>query len=229
MTPHGEPADPARCEPLRVEAHLGGALATVERVIALDSILAAAVALRDALPPPASASECRPIEIPIAREPDGRFHLASFAVADGEEYERRWINRRFPIAEAQQLGNDKLRRITLSTGPTKSYRMPMETRHVVGDTLTWWCVGEADRIRGLLDIVGYVGKKRSVGNGKVREWRVEPCEPWEGFPVVREGQPLRPLPLDWPGLVDPTPTPGVLTYPYWDWSRREDLAAPEAA
>lgn len=211
--------------PLRITCHLRTAPALPGGGLALDGILAAAVAILDELPP--IDGGVLPIEIPVAREPGGRFHLATFALARPEMRSNRFINRRFPVEEAQRFGNPKLRRINVSTGTGKSYRIPLETIHFRGDRLYWWCVGDADRVRALLALVSYVGKKRSVGAGAVQGWNVDACNhPWEGFPVVWRGRALRPLPMDWPGLVEPEPILMPLTYPYWMHARAEEVAAP---
>lgn len=227
LPPLGE--GPRRPEPLCIQAHIDGAIALPGGPMAIDALLAFAIALRHNLPAPRIPDEVRPIEIPIARSPCGRFHLASFSDGRVESRERRWVNRRFPLAEAQAFGDAKLKRVLLSGGPSKSYRLPLETLHLEHDLLTWWCVGDHEQIADLLRSVWYLGKKRSTGKGRVRRWDVTPCTPWgEGFPVVsREGKPLRPLPLDWPGLVDPEPGMRVLTYPYWIRSREELCAMPE--
>ncbi len=214
-------------EPLRVRALLEGAILLPGGTLALDALLAAAVALRDALPP-CSVQGVTPIEVPIQREPGGRFHLASFAEWVPDEYEVRYVNRRFPIPEAQMLGDKKLRRIAINAGAQKSYRIPHEAIHVEGDVLAWWCVGDAEAIRELLALVTHLGKRRAVGSGRVREWLVEPCETWDGFPVMREGRPLRNLPPDWPGLASGVEVAAAnLTYPYWERHREEVCAVPD--
>lgn len=213
--------------PLHVVAHLAGPVCLPTRHLALDGLLAWAIAARDGLAPPAVASDCKPIEIPIAREPDGRFHLCSHGCCEVEGYEHRWLNRRFPLTEAQEMGCPKLRRVLLKGGPCKSYRLPLETLWMVDDRVEWWCLGDSDAIAKLLDEVGYIGKKRATGLGKVASWAVEPCAPWgDGFPVVRDGAPLRPLPLDWPGLVEPAQAFQCLSYPYWDHTAEELCAVP---
>lgn len=213
--------------PLAVTARLSGGISMPGGGIALDALLAAAVAVRDGLPP-ASVAGVLPIEIPVQREPGGRFHLASWSVSAWEEHELRWLNRRFPLAEAQGLAAPSLRRIHIATGPCKSFRLPLETGHLVDDQLRWWCVGEDAAIRDLLGLVSHLGKRRAVGAGRVRDWTVAPCEPWgDGFPVVRDGRALRPLPADWPGLVSPDVGYGCLTYPYWRRSDEEMCALPE--
>lgn len=216
-------------QPLCVRARLAGQVSLPSGMLALDSLLAAAVAVREGYPP-ASVGGYRHIDVPLEWAPGRRFHLASFAVARWEEHDVRFINRRFPLELAQDLGNLKLRRVNLSAGPTKSYRIPLEVGHVVEDMLTWWCVGEPRGVAELLDGVTHLGKRRGVGLGEVLGWEVLPAEPWkEGFPVVRDGKALRPLPLAWPGLVAPELAYGCLSYPYWDRTREELVAVPEVS
>lgn len=210
--------------PLRVIARLSGGVCLPDGFVALDSLLASAVAQREGLDPPAhsESEDFVRIEIPIRREPGGRFHLASFSIGDSECFEVDWTNRRFPIDEAQALGGERLRRVSLSAGPGKSYRLPRERKHLVDDRLVWFCVGDPDAIRDLLSWVHYVGKKRSVGLGRVAEWSVEPIEPWgDGFPVAMDGRALRTLPSDWSGLRDPEIGYRIMSYPYWAHHRAE--------
>lgn len=214
--------------PLRVTARTRGGIALPSGALALDALLASAVAMRDALPP-VSVGGVTPIEIPVQREPAGRFHLASFAMVRFDGFDLRWVNRRFPLPEAQALAGPRLKRIQISTGPCKSFRIPMESGHPAGDLLEWWCLGEEEPIRALLALVTHLGKRRGVGSGQVAEWTVKRCDSWgDGFPVVRDGRALRPLPLDWPGLVAPTAGYRCLTYPYWERTREEMVAVPEA-
>lgn len=203
-------------EPLAVTAKLAGGIALPGGPLALDALLAAAVAVREKLPPAMNAAELVPIEIPIQREPAGRFHLASFSVGSPDGYEIRYRHRRFPVAKAQALLDREVNRVQITAGPCKSYRIPMEIQHIKSDELRWWCLGDRGPIEGLLGHIHHLGTRRAVGLGRVLEWRVELCESWgEGFPVVLDGQPLRTLPPDWPGLVEPQVAYRTLTYPYW--------------
>jgi hypothetical protein len=216
-------------EPLRVMAVLAGQVSLPGGTLALDSLLAAAVAQREGLPP-ASVGGYRHIDVPLEWAPGRRFHLASFAAARWEAHDVRYVNRRFPLDLAQDIGDMKLRRVNLSGGPTKSYRIPLEAGLVVDDTLEWWCVGDSTRVESLLSEVTHVGKRRGVGLGQVLRWEVVPVTPWgDGFPVVRDGKALRPLPPDWPGLEVPELAYGCLTYPYWDRAKEELVAVPEVA
>lgn len=198
--------------PLVITAHVPGPLVLPDGYIHLDALLAAAVAKRDNLPPAHTADEVLPIEIPVQRSDCGRFHLASASVASWEQRATRYLQRRFPIEQAQVIS--KMRSVKVSAGPCKSYRIPYEVGWV--DSLTWWALGDKQAIEALLSIVQYLGKKRSVGNGRVMCWQVEDCDAWPGFPVLTPtGEALRHLPLDYPGLERPSLRYGNLTYPYW--------------
>ena len=201
-------------EPLKVTATLAGAVCIPERPIALDALLAYATCLRDAVAPAFTEADIVPVEIPVQREPLGRFHLASIATFEVDERQLHYTNRRPPIAELQAL-SPSTKRIQISAGPNKGYHIPREHLHLANDTMTWWCVGDAARIRDLLKLIGYLGKRRAVGLGKVARWDVFPCDVWDGFPVVRDGKVLRNLPENWPGVADPDVSYATLTYPYW--------------
>ncbi len=197
-------------------AHLRGAVVATRDGFALDALLAWRVAADAGLPPPRDERDIVPVEIPIQREAGGRFHLCSFGEMTQERSEGRFINRRTPAEQLQTLGNAKVKSVDVSAGVNKSYRIPLPTMHVERDEVVWWCIGDREQIVGLLAGVSYLGKKRAVGLGKVERWDVDACEPWEdGFPVVRGGRALRPLPPTWPGLVSPRLANRTLTYPYW--------------
>lgn len=221
--------------PLQVTARVQGEVLRADS-IALDGLIAYAVALDLGLPPVQSQtpqeradSERRLHEaMPLERSACGRLYLASMGQARYEEgsHETRYLNRRFPTTEAIYLASDRLKRVQLSSGMSKTYRIPYQAGHLEGDLVTWWALGETDRVRDLLGCVAHLGKKRSVGYGKVLAWEVEALqgEVWEGFPVLLDGRPLRPLPLDWPGLGEHDQDYRCLTFPYWE-RHRETLCA----
>lgn len=209
--------------PLRITATMRRPVTFTTLPVTLDGLLAAAVArLRDLDP----SMGIVPIEIPVQLEPGGRFHLASCAQVPGPPVFSmlEYTHRRAPIEWYAELGGDKLRRVETGSGPDKAYRMPHHSEF--HRTLTWWCIGEQDSISELLRGILHIGKDRSRGMGRRRDWAVEPCEAWDGFPVVRNGEPLRPLPVDWPGLVDPHLAYHTLTYPYHDHSQEQIRAIP---
>lgn len=191
----------------------------------LDGLLAFVVARRAGLV--AGFGPMQTIEIPVAREPGGRFHLCSSAVVEWVAHERRFINRRFPVAEAQLPGMTPMRRVNLSAGPCRSYRLPGDVAFAEDDAVRWYLVGDRDAVEDLLGEVTHLGKRRGAGRGAVARWEVEPCEPWgDGFPIVREGKPMRPLPVDWPGLVEPTTGYNTLSFPYYEHTAEQLCAVP---
>lgn len=216
-------------EPIQITATIPGPIALPGGPLAIDALLMATQARLLNLPPVEIGGFAK-IEIPIAVEPGGRFHLASFSIGGFEAHDRHWLNRRFPIEQAQTIGTHALKRIRITAGAQKSYRIPMEVGYLVDSRLDWFATGDATLVRELLAYVTHVGKRRGVGKGEVTAWSVHACEAWPGFPVVRDGLPLRPLPQDWPGLIDPTEvayrTVGCVDGPYWDKSREELCAVP---
>lgn len=216
-------------EPLRITAEIEGRIALPSGPMAIDALLAAMVARRLGLPPLMRPAEALPIEIPVERAPGGAFHLASFSIGAFERFGVKWVNRRFPIAEAQTLGSAKIRRITITAGPCKSYRIPLPAGHLADDALTWWAVGDRAAIADLLSICRYLGKRRAVGLGRVVRWAVEPCEPWgTGFPLVQpDGTPARTLPDGWPGVREGAERAyRTITYPYVDKTQEVLCYAP---
>jgi hypothetical protein len=181
----------------------------------LDGLLESVVASRLGLVPGFGPLE--QLDAPIAREPGGRFYLATSPVASWEAYEPRFLHQRFPVHEAQMFGDAKLRRVNIGAGPCRSYRIPDEVAWADGDAIRWWCIGDRGAVADHLLEVRSLGRKRGTGRGVVSRWSVEPCETWgDGFPVVRGGKAMRPLPLDWPGLVDAPTAYRSLAPPYWD-------------
>lgn len=212
--------------PLRITAHLdplGAPLAMPDGYLHIDALLAAAVCVRDNVPPILDESDILPIEIPVQREPGGRFHLASASLpVDWLCHEKRYTQRRFPVEHAPYMTD--MKRVNLAAGAQKNFRIPLDNGRV--GALVWYLIGELVEIRQLLALISHLGKRRGVGYGKVSRWQVDECETWDGFPVVRDGQPLRHLPPDWPGLVDPALRLGNTSYPYWRRSTEQEIAAP---
>lgn len=212
---------------LLVTARVGGAVFIPDELPMFDGLLAWAVCQRDNIPPALTAAEAREIEIPAQRSACGRVWLCSQGHAEVEAAELRYTNRRPPIEQFQALAGRKMTRVDIATGANKGYRIPRHVTYLRDDRVDWWCIGDADEIRALLDLVTHVGKKRSVGCGRVVSWSVEPCESWPGFPVLRDGLPLRPLPLDYPGLGEGARTMyRTLAPPYWSHAREELCAVP---
>lgn len=208
----GEP--PRNVEPIRITARLAGGV--VKRIpIALDSLLMKVHAWRANLVAPASPQHAVPIEIPVQRSECGTFHLCSFSLGEVDAHELRHKNRRPPIQEYLTL-TPAVKRVDISVSVDKMYRVPFIVEHQADDELTWFALGDAEMLRPLLAEVHYLGKHTGWGLGRVQGWAVEPCDTWgDGFPVVRDGKPLRNLPHDWPGLDKPKLGIRCVAPPYW--------------
>lgn len=214
-------------KPIRVVARLSSPIVAGD-ALHLDALLQAAVARRDGLLPltsQAAALNAPDLEIPIERSSCGRYYLCTTMLGNVVAREKSFIIRRFPVAQAVAFAEPKLRRINLSTGPTKNIRIPIELCHV--DTPTWYAIGDPERVRELLTWITGLGRRRAVGHGAVISWTVEPHDdPWPGFPVLGpDGEALRNLPLDTPGLGLHVPRFGNLRPPYWLRATEEPIAA----
>lgn len=211
-------------KPLRITARLVGGIVMPHGPPFLDAMLMAGIAMRDNLPPMhVQRAEIMP---PLARSSCGRIWLASQGIFKVEESELTYKNRRFPMGEAQAMASPKVKSILTAGGLSKGFRTPWEKKHLVDDLMTFYAVGDHDAVVEILSTcITHIGKGRGAGAGKVAAWTVEGVEPWEGFPVLRDGEPLRPLPIDWPG-VDPAKAredERVLEPPYHELFREEPL------
>lgn len=178
-------------EGLRIVAHLvTPAVFGVDGAIHLDGMLAAAALtthpypsqwVRDGevtLPLPLELLWVSPQNLPLwAATPLRPFGLA----AEGREY---W-HRRTPSHRADF--GAKLNAVT-TAGRWKEYRVPLKT--VTTDRLEAICIGDRAEVERLLAATGYVGKKGSMGYGRVARWSVEP-HPVEIAEIVAS----RPMPL----------------------------------
>lgn len=229
---YGEPCPPGAGKALRVTARLAEGI-VLRAPLMLDGLLAWSVSAEHRLLPPVSGESGPVIEIPVEREPGGRFHLCSQGFHDVEASELRHKNRRAPVMEFARLGTSKIKRVSIAVAENKSYRVPYSLELLRNNEITWFCVGDPDRILALLRKVHYLGRFRGAGKGRLdihgEPWRIEECETWgDGFPVVDvEGQPMRRLPPDYPGLAPGCRLAfGALTYPYYDHTRQEMMACP---
>ena len=210
--------------PLRVHAAVSGPIFLPEEAPRLDALLAFQVC-REHGRLCFDASQAGPVDIPLQLEPQGRFHLCSEGQYTEVASELQYTIRRPAIEVMQRFAAPKLRRIRITAGANKAYRMPRPVSYLE-DGITWWCSGDRGEVTRLLAAMTHLGKKRGAGLGVVDRWTIDPCEEWEGFPVSRDGAPLRTLPVDWPHAVGARCGFRVLTYPYWDLSKEEPCLLP---
>lgn len=67
-------------------------------------------------------------------------------------------------------------------------------RSFTAPEITWYAIGDPDKIEALLKDVEFIGKRRASGYGQVLGLRIEPDE-LDGV-IGHFGEPLRPVPVD---------------------------------
>ena len=76
-------------------------------------------------------------------------------------------------------------------GAEKSYDLPLYTRLV--STISWFLVGDKPAIKRLLSSVTHIQKKRSYGNGEVREWEIGIA--YDDYHLWRDDKLIKPMPV----------------------------------
>ena len=98
-------------------------------------------------------------------------------------------------------------------------------RQITAPSATWYVVGDADRIRNLLNSVEFIGKRRASGFGQVASWSIERTgtDGLMGF----EGEPMRPIPVEMFEGDKSLPIVDAAWKPaYWDLNNRSACYAP---
>lgn len=176
------------------------------------------------------------IPIPIRRT-----HLGSWPVAHcsspilstvmSESVEH--FTRRLSVEHAEMLASQERRTISTSGSWTKSWRLPLRIRLAV--CVRWFCFGNERNLHKALKDVHAIGKKTSIGYGRVRQWTTEPAaEDWSWFARHKSGTVLmRPLPArinerSWlpNDLIGFQQHWGACVPPYWHPDRFTEIVIP---
>lgn len=160
-------------------------------------------------------------DIPLARAEIGGWLVArsSSPIFRAESDEHEYVNRRLDPGGLDACDPTALKRIVVSAGAYKSYRLPLRVRRV--DRVRWFAVGDPETTLDMLRRVETIGKKGSIGYGRVDRWSVDRADAdrsW--FAADAQGRPvlMRPLPWgDWlpDGLVGARRGYGPCRPPYW--------------
>lgn len=128
-------------------------------------------------------------------------------------------HKRYPSHRAE-FGH-KLSAVT-SAGRWKEYRVPVRPHQI--DQLQALAIGHAESLEALLAVVTHLGKKGSMGYGRVARWTLTAAEHSLADVLAR-----RPVPTDYDG---PHALPGIIephrgwTPPYWYSPRWSDCTVP---
>jgi hypothetical protein len=82
-----------------------------------------------------------------------------------------YINKRIDVSRAAMLAPESRVVVAMTNSWTKAYRLPLTQRLV--HEVRWLALGRRRPLLRTLERVHSIGKKRSVGNGRVRQWLVE--------------------------------------------------------
>lgn len=217
--------------PLKVTALLlDGRVASVDGRLSLDSILAYSWMLENYpeqvyLNVAATDKRIDP-DLSGALEKRGEGDNWFWACSLGQFRQTResieYLHKRINPMAAERYVDFKGRRgkVITAGGPYKSWRKPIVVKLI--PAVAWYCVGDADEIRGLLSHITHIGSRRGAGYGLVREWRVEPwAEDWSVYGP--EGRLMRAIP-------DPGGTEThAIRPPYWSPRNWRTCRVPEVA
>ncbi|MFM6345268.1 MAG: hypothetical protein ACKPFK_08985 [Dolichospermum sp.] len=103
-----------------------------------------------------------------------------------DKYRKRWDNHENNLNWGKRKPQFKT-----GEGAEKSYDLPLYTRLI--DSISWFVVGDKTRIKELLQTVTHIQKKRSYGNGEVREWEIGIA--YDDYHLWRDGKLMRPIPV----------------------------------
>lgn len=177
------------------------------------------------------------IPIPIPRRSVAGWPVARCSGPIEAEPDATWVDhvaKRIGTEYAPILKPEARRKIVISNTWTKSYRLPMRIRQV--SAVCWFAVGRAGVLRTFLARhITAIGKKRSVGYGRIAAWEAQPWpEDWTWFaPDPDSGKPIlmRPLPVGdgshLPGdLIGARRDFGACVSPYWHPERYTEIVVP---
>lgn len=117
---------------------------------------------------------------------------------------REYWHKRYPSHRAEF--GDKLSADT-SAGRNREYRVPLHAESVT--TLHAVCIGHAEEVQQLLEVVTHIGKKGSMGYGRVARWSVV-----ESDHTLEDVLALRSVPIE-ASPSDTATAPRGWTPPYW--------------
>lgn len=207
----------------------------------LDSLLQATLAVHHAKKIPGSkidrafplTPDLSTIPIPLARQRIGGWDVACCSwpiLGPVHEDKSEYVTKKIATENAAMLAPQSRTVVTTTNSWTKSYRLPLRTRLV--ERVAWFAVVDGpSRLRQVLKRVESIGKKPSIGYGRVAEWTVEPVEedhswfaPSPAGPVLMTALPAG----DWlpSGLVGYRRDFGACVSPYWHQDRYTEIVVP---
>ena len=120
------------------------------------------------------------------------YYSASFAewshAIEGQDH---WV-KKFDSKLIDLLERRKMARLNVASGRYRGYHMPVFYRAACA--VSWYVVGDGDRIMQLLSTLTHIGKKTSQGWGAVSRWEIKPWP--EDWSLYRNGHVMRAIPAE---------------------------------
>ena len=185
----------------------------------LDSILSY-LCLRDAL---GDLFYCMPTEetidvsllnLPLKRTSDV-YHSSVGIYADNVKLYRDTIYKRFTDKETHKLTHRQQKgRIKTNQGHFKDFMINLPI--IITDTITFYCNGDKKELERLLSHLTSIGKKTSIGSGRIRNITI--TETNEDYSFFKENHIMRPIPatMDIPVFEGMIFQKQPYKPPYWD-------------
>ena len=185
----------------------------------LDSILSY-LCLRDAL---GDLFYCMPTEetidvsllnLPLKRTSDV-YHSSVGIYADNVKLYRDTIYKRFTDTETHKLTHRQQKgRIKTNQGHFKDFMINLPI--IITDTITFYCNGDKKELERLLSHLTSIGKKTSIGSGRIRNITI--TETNEDYSFFKENHIMRPIPatMDVPVFEGMIFQQQPYKPPYWD-------------
>lgn len=185
----------------------------------LDSILSY-LCLRDAL---GDLFYCMPTEetidvsllnLPLKRTSDV-YHSSVGIYADNVKLYRDTIYKRFTDKETHKLTHRQQKgRIKTNQGHFKDFMINLPI--IITDTITFYCNGDKKELERLLSHLTSIGKKTSIGSGRIRNITI--TETNEDYSFFKENHIMRPIPatMDVPVFEGMIFQKQPYKPPYWD-------------
>lgn len=185
----------------------------------LDSILSY-LCLRDALEelfycmPTEETIDISLLDLPLKRTIDV-YHSSVGIYADNVKLYRDTIYKRFTDKETHKLSKRQQKgRIKTNQGHFKDFMINLPI--LITDTVTFYCNGDKKELERLLSHLTSIGKKTSIGSGRIRDITI--TETKEDYSFYKENNIMRPIPatMDIPVFEGMIFQQQPYKPPYWD-------------
>lgn len=146
-------------------------------------------------------------QIPLKKT--GMIYNGSVSVFDVNKIYITTIYKRFSL-EFFNIEKVNIKQLDLSRGFFKNFAVSLT--YIPARKATFYACGDPDEIGGLLTGLTGIGKKRSIGYGAIKEFKIKEIK--KDCSIVKDGKAMRPIPVD---MVEEAEEIIAMTYkpPYW--------------